>query len=319
MTEQPYSIRQAFLTGGAGFVGGHVARALLAAGVAVRALVRSAAAPGLLAGLDVELVEGDLLAPAGWRERLKGCDTIFHVAAFYSWHPEDARQLYAVNVGGAQALFQAAAEAGVTCIVHTSTIGAIGRPADGSPAGEETPFNLWSTGSNYVRSKWLGEAVALWWNRRGLPAVVVHPAAPVGAGDWRPTATGQRFVSFLAGQRPDYPAGGMNVCPVDDVAMGHLLAAQRGQPGRRYILGHAAGNLNEEAFLALLAQVSGLPTPPPAQRRYVRFAQYRQGRRSLSLTADPGRAIRELGLPQSDLRTAFAEAVAYYRGQQQRI
>jgi dihydroflavonol-4-reductase len=124
-------------------------------------------------------------------------------------------------------------------------------------------------------------------------------------GDRRPSATGQRVVDFLAGRRPDYPSGGMNLCPVDDIAAGHLLAAQRGQPGRRYILGHTAGNLDEAGFLALLAQVSGLPIPPPAGPP--------ASRRPLSLTANPQRAVAELGLPQSDLAAAVAAAVDFYR------
>jgi dihydroflavonol-4-reductase len=302
------TLTHAFVTGAAGFVGGHVVRRLCAAGVHVTALARldPERLPPELAGLPgVTWVQGDLLEPAGWAAELRGCDALFHVAALYSPRPADAPALVTVNVGGTQALLAAAAEACVPIVVHTSTIGTIGRPLDGAPADEETPFNLWPGASDYVRSKWLGEAAALWWNQRGLPVVVVHPTAPVGAGDRKPTATGQRIVDFLAGRRPDYPSGGMNLCPVEDIAAGHLLAAQRGQPGRRYILGHAAGNLDETAFLALLAQASGQPIPPPVARQ--------AGRRPLSLTANPQRAIDQLGLPQSDLRQAVAEAVAFYR------
>ena len=302
------TLTHAFITGAAGFVGSHVVRQLCAAGVRVTALARVAPemlAPELAGLPGVTWVQGDLLEPAGWAERLHGCDALFHVAALYSAQPADAPALYQVNVGGTQSVLAAAAEADVQVVVHTSTIGTIGRPLDGAPADEETPFNLWPGASDYVRSKWLGEAAALWWTQRGLPVVVVHPTAPVGAGDRKPTATGQRIVDFLAGRRPDFPSGGMNLCPVEDIAVGHLLAAQRGLPGRRYILGHALGNLDEAAFLALLAQASGLPTPPPLERP--------AGRRPLSLTANPRRAIDELGLPQSDLHMAVVEAIATYR------
>ena len=275
-------------------------------GVQVRALTRSGAATergDLPAG--IEWVTGDLLEPDAWQERLRGCDVLFHVAAFYSPRPEDARQMHAVNVSGTRNILEAAAAAGVGRVVHTSTVGVVGRPADGSLPDERTPFNLWRTGSEYVRSKWLGEAAALLWNRRGLDVVVVQPTAPVGAGDTKPTATGQRFADFVAGRRPDYPAGGINLCPVQDIAVGHILAAELGQTSQRYIFGHREGNLSEEAFLTLLSNVSGLSTPPAVGRT--------SGKRPSSLTADPSRAIAELGLPQSSLREAFAASVATYR------
>ncbi len=219
-----HTIRTAFVTGAAGFIGSHVVASLIERGVQVRALVRNGSlqqpAANALAQDNVELIIGDLLAPDGWRDRLRGCDTLFHVAALYSARPADAPHLYEVNVDGAQAVCQVAAAVGVQRVVHTSTIGVIGRPAGGALANEDTPFNLWRGASDYVRSKWLGEAAALLWHRRGLPVVVVCPTAPIGSGDHKPTATGQRIVDFLAGRRPDYPAGGLNLCPVDDIASG---------------------------------------------------------------------------------------------------
>ncbi len=304
-----HTIRTAFVTGAAGFIGSHIVASLVEGGVQVRALVRDGSvqqpAANALAQDNVELIVGDLLAPDGWRDRLRGSDTLFHVAALYSARPADAPNLYRVNVDGTQAVCQVAAAVGVQRVVHTSTIGVIGRPAGGALANEDTPFNLWRGASDYVRSKWLGEAAALLWHRRGLPVVVVCPTAPIGSGDYKPTATGQRIVDFLAGRRPDYPAGGLNLCPVDDIATGHVQAAQIGLPGRRYILGHAKGNLQEADFLALLSDASGLDVPGPIERP--------AGRRPMSLTADPSRAIQELGMPQSDLTGAILEAIAYYR------
>ena len=142
-----HTIRTAFVTGAAGFIGSHVVGLLIERGVQVRALVRNQSlqqpAANVLANDKVELIIGDLLAPDGWRDRLQGCDTLFHIAALYSARAEDAPRLYEVNVHGAQAVFQAAAAAGVQRVVHTSTIGVIGRPASGELADEDTPFNLW--------------------------------------------------------------------------------------------------------------------------------------------------------------------------------
>jgi dihydroflavonol-4-reductase len=151
----------------------------------------------------------------------------------------------------------------------------------------------------------------------GLPLVIVHPCAPVGSGDSKPTVTGQRLVDFLQGRRPSYLAGGINFISVRDVAQGHVLAADSGQPGERYILGHARGNLSLDAFLQLMAQVSGrevpLPPRPGWRARWLRRGRPVGGTRPAALTVDPGKAIRELGLPQTRLDEAFAEAIAWFK------
>ena len=144
------------------------------------------------------------------------------------------------------------------------------------------------------------------WNGAGPEVVIVKPTAPVGAGDARPSATGRRIVAALRGQVTPYPPGGINHAPVADIAAGHLLAAERGEPGRAYILGHRAGNLDHAAFLRLVAEAAGTPALQPSQRAA-------SGGLPHALTADPARAIRELGMPQGDLRAAFAEAVAWFR------
>ncbi len=295
-----------FLTGGTGFIGGYVARALTEAGAQVKALVRPGSRLGMLDDLPVEIVEGDLQTPGPWLEALRGCELCFHLAALYADNSQ-ADALYAVNVRGTAALLAACAAAGVRRVVHTSTVGTVGRPArPGCLPDETVPFNLWEQASDYVRSKYLGELVARSWAEAGLEVVIVKPTAPVGAGDRRPTATGQRILAALRGEVTPYPPGGVNHVPVRDVALGHLLAAEHGRPGQCYILGHQAGNLDHAAFLRLVAEAAGTrPLKPPARA-------VATGYLPPSLTADPSRAIRELGMPQSDLRAAFAEAVAWY-------
>lgn len=308
---------RALVTGATGFVGMWVARLLLEEGTHVRALVRPARDRRNLAGLHVEFAEGDLRDPESLAEALAGCDELYHVAALYSTREEDAPLMYEVNVGGTKAILRAAQRAGVRRIVHTSTIGTIGRPVDGSLPTEETEFNLWGTSSHYARSKFLAETVALSMAQEGLPVVVVNPCAPVGAGDIRPSSTGQRIVDYLRGREPSYLEGGINFIAVRDVAVGHILAARRGQPGRRYILGHAQGNLMRQDFYRLMEKVSGVR--PPRQRRRSplhwlrRPAQKGRGFQPAALTCNPARAIRELGLPQTPLEEAFAEAVQWFR------
>jgi dihydroflavonol-4-reductase len=287
-------------------VGGHVARALVAAGAQVIAVVRPDSPLGALGALPVTVVRGDLARPREWREALNGCRVCFHVAALYAG-ADQTEAMFAVNVDATAALLAACAAAGVTRVVHTSTIGTVGRPASRGLPDETAPFNLWDQASGYVRSKYLGEQVARAWNDAGLEVIIVKPTAPVGASDARPSATGRRIVAALRGQVTPYPPGGVNHAPVADIAAGHLLAAQRGAPGRAYILGHRAGNLDHAAFLRQVAEAAGVPALQPPRRTGS------GGGLPDALTADPARAIAELGMPQGDLRAAFAGAVAWFR------
>lgn len=310
---------KALVTGGNGFVGAALVRALLAEGVSVRVLARPGSDRRNLAGLAVEVCAGDVRTPASLPAALLGCTHVYHLAALYSANPADADLLYAVNVEGTRHLLQAAAAAGVERFVHTSTIGTIGRPpaADDLPT-EDAAFNLEESASHYVLSKWRGEQLAL-----AAAAVVVHPTAPVGIGDWRPTATGGRILAYLRGQMPGFLAGGINFCGVDDIARGHLLAAAHGQIGRRYILGHPAGNLDLDAFLALMHTASGQPPPRPAQGWRARLTGLRRpaappvtapaAARPAALTCNPARALAELHWTPGPLLGAFQAAVAWYR------
>ncbi|MBI2016643.1 MAG: NAD-dependent epimerase/dehydratase family protein, partial [Candidatus Rokubacteria bacterium] len=227
------------VTGGTGFVGANVVRELLRDGATVRVLARRGGDRRALAGIPVEIVEGDLGAPASLRPAVAGVSTMFHVAADYRLWAPDPRALYRTNVAGTRAVLEAAAEAGVARVVYTSTVGALGIPADGTPGTEATPVALADMVGPYKTSKFLAEQVALEFARGGLPLVVVNPSAPAGPWDVKPTPTGQMIVDFLKGRMLASLDTGLNLVHVRDVARGHLLAAERGRSGEKYILGHA--------------------------------------------------------------------------------
>jgi len=319
----------ALVTGGTGFIGANVARELLAAGVTVRVLARPGGNRRALAGMRVEFVEGDLLDPASVRRAVSGVQVVYHVAADYRLWTPDPATLYRTNVDGTRAVLEAAGEAGVRRVVHTSSVGALGIPKDGGPGTEETPVALTDMVGHYKRSKFLAEQVALDFARAGLPIVVVNPSAPVGPWDVKPTPTGQMVVDFMRGRMVASLDTGLNVVHVRDVARGHLLAAERGTPGRRYILGHRDLSLAE--IFGLLAEITGRRPPrfrvpyamawlsaaccesvarvtgrPPA----VPLTAVRMARKRMYFS--PARAVRELGLPQTDVRSALADAVAWF-------
>jgi dihydroflavonol-4-reductase len=322
---------KAFVTGATGFVGSAVVRALLRRGIKVVALARRSSDLRNLAGLDVAIVYGDLLRVSDLTQALQGCVMLYHVAAYYSTSEADAQKMYEVNVGGTKAIMRAALTAGVQRVVHTSTIGTIGQPGDSRLATEKMPFDHWETSSHYARSKYLGEVAAMGMCNLGLPVVVVNPCAPVGPGDLKPSSTGQRILDYLHGKWPSFVPGGINFVAVKDVAEGHVLAAEKGRLGERYILGHKDGNLMLEDFLRLMERVSGEPMPEPRvaagvsvvsrARSVLRLGKRAVARRTApvrdfrpaALTCDPSKAIGELGLPQTPLDVAFAEAVAWFR------
>jgi dihydroflavonol-4-reductase len=312
---------KAFVTGATGFVGSAVVRSLLRRDIAVRVLARPTSDLRNIAGLDVEVFYGDLLDSEGLARGLDGCDTLYHVAGFYSVIEADSARMYEVNVRGTKSIMNAALRAGMRRAVHTSTIGTIGQPLDGTLATEDTPFNLWDGASDYVKSKYLGESVALGMCDRGLPGVVVHPCAPVGPRDIKPTSTGQRIVDYLRRRQPSFVPGGINYVAVNDVAEGEVLATEKGRVGERYILGNLQGNLALEDFCSLMERLSGvrLPRAKPRRLTFLRAARQRaterpdRGFRPMTLTCDPSKAIRDLGLPQTPLEEAFAEAIAWFR------
>src|ERR1022692_1176438 len=247
------------VTGASGFVGGHVARALVQAGANVRALLRDSSNTKSIDDLSVEIVRGDLTDRASLDRAVKGCRHVYHVAADYRFWTRDPAEMYKSNVGGTENLLDAAADAGVERIVYTSTVGCMGWPANGAPTNEDYAVTIDSMAGNYKRSKFQAELVALDRARKGVPVVIVNPTAPVGERDVKPTPTGKIILDFLQGRMPAYLDTGLNFVDVRAVAAGHLLAAERGRIGERYLLGDR--NMDFSEMLQALAEISGRRAP----------------------------------------------------------
>ena len=246
------------VTGGAGFVGSHIVRLLLERGEHVRVLVRRPEACPSLVGLPVEIVGGDLRHPESLRAAVAGCQQVYHCAADYRLWTRDPQELYRSNVDGTESLLEACRSGGVEKVIYTSSVAAIGIPAGGE-GDEGTPVSLDDMIGHYKRSKFLAQEVALRFARAGYPVYLVNPSAPIGPGDSKPTATGKIILDFLKGKMPAYVDTGLNLVAVEDVARGHLLVADKGVPGRLYILGDT--NLTLKQILDKLSALTGLPSP----------------------------------------------------------
>ncbi|HYX19838.1 MAG TPA: hopanoid-associated sugar epimerase [Thermoanaerobaculia bacterium] len=318
------------VTGGTGFVGSHVVRALLARGRAVRCLVRAESRRDNLEDLPVEIAVGDLTDAASLAPALSGVRTLYHVAADYRLWARNPNELYRANAGGTDNVLAAAGTAGVDRVVYTSSVAALGLTHDGSPADETTPVERSRIIGHYKKSKYDAERVALSWAARGLPVVIVNPSTPVGEGDIKPTPTGQLVVDFLNRRMPAYVDTGLNLVDVRDVAAGHLAAAERGRVGERYILGNRDMTLRE--ILETLARLTGLPAPRVRLPHWIPLAAAAVATGAARVTGRPprvslesvrmsthrmffdaGKAVRELGLPQTPVDEALSRAVAWFR------
>jgi dihydroflavonol-4-reductase len=247
------------VTGATGFLGSHVARALAGRGENVRVLVRPSSDLRALDGLDAERFQGDLRDRASLDRALEGVQRVFHVAADYRLWARDPREIYESNVTGTQNLLDASRRAAVEKFIHTSTVATIAVPREGSLPNEKTQSSIDEMIGHYKRSKFKAEQCAMRAAEAGQPVVIVNPTTPVGPGDWKPTPTGKIIVDFLNGRMPGYVDTGLNFVSVEDCARGHLLAAERGRIGERYILG--GRNLTLKQMLDILSSVSGRPAP----------------------------------------------------------
>lgn len=317
------------VTGGSGFVGSAIVRQLLAQGESVRVLVRSRERIGNLAGLDVELIEGNVLDRDSLHRALQHCDHVYHAAAIYAnWLP-DPSIIARVNVDGTRNVLQACLDCGVARVVYTSSVAALGAHGP-TPANESAQFNLADSRDAYYLSKYHAEQIALEFAAQGLPIVLVHPTNPIGPGDIQPTPTGALILSVLKGQLPGYVDGGINIVDVDDVAVGHLLAMEKGKVGEKYILGNV--NLAVNDYFQLIAKVGRGHAPAMRIPLALAIATAYTYEAIAAITKKPpvttvpwvkigsrysfwdsSKAVRELGFPQHPVRASLERAIAWFR------
>jgi dihydroflavonol-4-reductase len=317
------------VTGAAGFLGSHVTRQLVARDATVRVLMRPSSNNRAISDLPLEYVTGDLRDPSSLQRAIDGVQRVFHVAADYRlWarHPQD---IYDSNLGGTKNLLAAAKNAGVEQLIYTSTVATIAVDRPELP-NESTDSKLDEMIGHYKRSKWMAEQEVLQAAKQGFPAIIAMPTTPVGPWDWKPTPTGKIIVDFLNGKMPAYVDTGLNFVGVEECAAGHLLVAERGVVGQRYLLG--AENLTLKELLDTLAKITGLPAPtrkiphrlalsvayidtafswllhkePQIPVEGVKVAQHK-------MFVDCSRAQRELGFQPGSVAAALERAVRWYQ------
>ena len=317
------------VTGAAGFLGSHVTRQLVARGETVRVLMRASSSNRAISDLPLEYVTGDLRDAASLERAMAGVTRVYHVAADYRLWAKRSQDIYDSNVGGTKNLLAAAKRAGVEQLIYTSTVATIAVDRPELP-NEFTDAKLEEMVGHYKRSKWMAEREALQAAKEGLPVIVAMPTTPVGPWDWKPTPTGKIILDFLNGKMPGYVETGLNFVGVEECAAGHLLAAEKGKAGERYLLG--AENLSLKGLLDLLAKITGLRAPgmkiphglalgvayvdtaisrlvgkePQIPIEGVKIAQH-------NMFVDASRAQRELGFQPGPVAAALERAVRWYR------
>lgn len=326
---------QVVITGAAGFIGSAVTRAVLARGAHVVAAVE----PGgdernldVLGAVDLERVTVDLRDAAVVRDLCAGARFVFHLAAIYAFWARDAARFAEVNVGGTLNLLAAVRAAGCERMVYTSTVGVLGVDgASGAAPVDETAYaDIAHLFGSYKRTKYVAEHEVLRAAAEGLPLSIVLPTFPLGPGDGRPTPTGKLVVDFLNGRMPAFVDTVMNVEHVDDLALGHVAALERGANGRSYILG--GENRSMQSVLDVLAACTGLRAPTVQVPKAIALAagvasQLVEGRLlrrepNVSIEAarmstthmafDDSRARRELGYSSRPAPDAIEDAARWF-------
>lgn len=312
------------VTGATGLVGSHVTRQLVERGDDVRITVRDRSKLDNVADLDVEQATCDILDRRAVRRALRGVERVFHIAGSTSLRA-DSVSLFKVNVVGTRTVLEESLRAGVERVVHTSSVAAIGPAPRGSTADEKQPFSAGGLDVPYVHAKREAEMEALRVCALGLPVVIVNPAHVFGAGDLYRSST-EMVLRFLRRQIPAYVDGALNIVDAEDVARGHLLADELGEPGERYILGNR--NFTLDRLFADLGRLSNV-SPPAIKLPYP--AALAAARASESLPGIPQltqvevraasqwwayrstKAKRELGWKPSHHEDTLETTIAWYR------
>ncbi|MYC37883.1 MAG: NAD-dependent epimerase/dehydratase family protein [Chloroflexi bacterium] len=333
------------VTGSSGFIGRHVVKRALGRGHEVVAFVRDGRAfrarvPVSEAGVGAEtgtgtgdgvcVVEGDVRDREAVERAVQGCHAVIHLAALYSFDSSQAGRMREINVAGTENVLRAAVAAGVERIVYTGTVGGTAFSRE-RLATEADLAGAEMMKGPYKRSKFEAEGVVRRLAMEGAPVVTVCPTAPIGPGDAKPTPTGGIVRDFLRRRMPAYVDTGLNFVHVGDVAEGHLLALERGDIGKRYLLGNIDGNLTLAQALEILSELTGTPAPRlrlphgavlaaaraseaagRALRRPAAISVEAAQMASTRMWVDPSWSVGRLQMPQTPVRQAFKEAVEWF-------
>ena len=318
------------VTGATGFIGSNIVRELIKDGKNVRVTLRESSDTRNIDDLNVEKVYCDIRDKNAVKEALKGCDTLFHTAAYFAHWSANKQLFYDINVDGTKIILEEALSQGLEKVVYTSTSNTIGSHGAGNYVNEEAEFNGWDTGDHYAISKYLAEIEAMKICEKGLPLVIVNPTLVIGVRDRKPTPSGALIVDVANENMPGYIEGAINVIDVEDVARGHIQAAQKGRIGERYLFGNE--NLFVGEFFELIAEVAGVKAPKrkipylialllgylfqlgariTKKEPLVTVSQVRLG--NMGEHFDCSKAINELGLRQTSIRETVENAFNWFK------
>ena len=317
------------MTGSTGQVGSEVVRQLVARGDEVRCLVRDPERARLLDGVEVERVQGDVTAPETLGRAMHGCEAVIHLAGMISYLARHRARQEQVNVGGTRNVLDAAAAAGVRRVVYTSSMATLGHVDGDGEGDEDTAYNWGRFRLGYMETKRVAEDLVLADTR--VEGVAVNPGIVFGARDIAQNG-GRLLLPVMNGGPTAHPCGSTTCANLTDVAAGHVLALDRGAPGRRYVLGGTTGTFGE--IFEILARVVGTEPPRRSAGPLLLWlvgasqelgAVFRDGEppgtRALSYIASrnrrysSARAIRELGYAPQPLEVGVQACLAWYRSE----